>query len=1098
MRHYRFEIFDQTSDHTLLRFYADARLLAERPVPAGDVDRLVDEVEAGYHGAARDLAELGGRLYAWLDGRERWLATAREGPPGLALHVDVGHRLRHLPWELLFADGTFLCGLPNAPCTPVRRVADSAQPAEVRNRPLRVLLMACSPWDVEPELDFEREERLILEAGRRHPIALEVEESGSLEGLRERSEEVGAGYFDVLHLTGHADVVDGEPRFLMENPLGARWLASAEEIVAALGGRWPALIFLSGCKTGQATAQGALPSLCEQVVRAGAPAVLGWALPVGDESASRAAAELYHQLAIGGAVDDAVARTRARLGEEGSPFWHLLRLYADAGPLAPLVTPPRTPGRERLRRRAADREFLDAGPGDEVARSEVCPRTLFVGRRRAIQRCLRVLRSLEGDDDYHEGVLLSGMGGLGKSSLAARLCERLPGYRRMVWVGRIDETRLLHALATRLDDPEAVAVVNESRLSLRQRLRRLLAEHLTTAPVLFVFDDFEHNAEGAPAELRLDGTGRAILQAPAGAVVSDLLAAIRETGSESRVIVTCRYRFALPGPAALYDEALESLRGADLEKKLARLEVLAPEAATDPALRRRATALAAGNPRLLEWLDALLEVTELDHAALLAAMEEVAEDFREQTLLRALLDLQAPECRGLLALLALFELPVDRGAVAAVAGERAVDPHLGRAVALGLAEEVIDPRHGDAWYFVSGILHPLLAAEVDAGERVAAEQRATRHLHRTWWVEVDGTGAERALEIHRLAVAAGEQEIAVAVGKAVAHAWVNGSRFREAEALCLATLGRGADYRILHAVARAEAVLGRAQARQHYEEALARSPQGDAVSEVIDRERGAIMHNLAGLAAQQGEVSRALELWNQSLEIKEKIGDVQGKAATLHNMAGVIAQQGEVSRALELWNQSLEIKEKIGDVQGKAATLANMAWAAGQQDDPTRERQLNLEAAAALTAVRAWLDLMTVLGNLGASDAPDATTFLAQAFWLATRVQAPIDDAVALAAALLAKLGPDAEPAPLVAATALFMATAGGEQHPRQQELRQHAVAMLAECAAARDVPPEEFPAWMESNALTDPARLLPVLRQALEALVPEAGWLFDRALFQG
>ncbi len=77
------------------------------------------------------------------------------------------------------------------------------------------------------------------------------------------------------------------------------------------------------------------------------------------------------------------------------------------------------------------------------------------------------------------------------------------------------------------------------------------------------------------------------------------------------------------------------------------------------------------------------------------------------------------------------------------------------------------------------------------------------------------------------------------------------------------------------------------------------------------------------------------------------------------------------------------------------------------------------------------------------------------------------------------------------------MATAGGAQHPRQQELRQYADAMLAECAAARDVPPEEIPAWIESNALNDPARFLPALRQALEALVPEAGRLFDRALFE-
>ena len=49
---------------------------------------------------------------------------------------------------------------------------------------------------------------------------------------------------------------------------------------------------------------------------------------------------------------------------------------------------------------------------------------------------------------------------------------------------------------------------------------------------------------------------------------------------------------------------------------------------------------------------------------------------------------------------------------------------------------------------------------------------------------------------------------------------------------------------------------------------------------------------------------------------------MQGKAATLHQMAGIYVQQGEVEQAIALYQQSLGIKERIGDVQGKTATLA--------------------------------------------------------------------------------------------------------------------------------------------------------------------------------
>jgi len=48
---------------------------------------------------------------------------------------------------------------------------------------------------------------------------------------------------------------------------------------------------------------------------------------------------------------------------------------------------------------------------------------------------------------------------------------------------------------------------------------------------------------------------------------------------------------------------------------------------------------------------------------------------------------------------------------------------------------------------------------------------------------------------------------------------------------------------------------------------------------------------------------------------------VQTKAATLSNLAGIYANKGEIDQAIALFQQSLEINEKIGNVQGKAMTL---------------------------------------------------------------------------------------------------------------------------------------------------------------------------------
>lgn len=285
------------------------------------------------------------------------------------------------------------------------------------------------------------------------------------------------------------------------------------------------------------------------------------------------------------------------------------------------MTALKTKGRAPLSLREARAEFLDA-----AGKVEVCPHDRFVGRRRPLQRCLRVLKSFAGEDCYAEGVLLHGMGGLGKSSLAARLCDRLPDYRRLVWVGQVDELALLRVLGDKLDDPEAIARLNEPGLSLKARLRRLLQETLATVPALFVFDDFEYSLDRSEE-------GNVSLKPGTLPVLRDLLAALHEIGSACRVIVTSRWKFPLPGSGRLHEESLESLRGADLEKKIQQLPALGAEARTATAIKERALELAAGNPRLLEWLDRAIRDQATDEVAILAALEKTEDRFREDVLL---------------------------------------------------------------------------------------------------------------------------------------------------------------------------------------------------------------------------------------------------------------------------------------------------------------------------------------------------------------------------------------------------------------------------------------------------------------------------------
>ena len=741
------EIFEQTSDYCELRLSTNGGALKTRGLDRNTIDHLVGIVERVYsqHAVAQrvfgspQLGELGTTLFAFLDGDERWLAPALDHPHGTTLRITAEERLRHLPWELLARDGSYLTVAGRAPLLPVRAVgASTAASAVVGNRPLRVLFMATSPEGVEPVLSYEAEEAAILAATSRTGTELVVEESGTLEGLRFLIRDYGEGYFDVLHLSGHAMIgKDGQPTFLAENELGGRADVTADQIAQAMFGHWPRLVFVSGCLTANAPDSGTFPSMSESLVRAGAPAVLGWALPVGDTSATVFAARLYQSLADGQPLDRAIVEARQHLYAEKSTSWHLLRVYADKSPLAAMVTPLHTDGRAPIQIRGADQEFLD--PQTQLSR--VASRAAFVGRRRIIQRCLRTLKQPHGTDGAAQALVLHGMGGLGKSSLASRLLERMPTHKRAVWYGRVDLTKF-RELTTKVPFPqveqqiEATKLLDTDQAPLAVRLRHLLQATgpLGKTPCLFVFDDFE--------EGNLDERdGGYVLSAAMAEILPALLTAIRDTGSPSRVIITSRYRFPAPAGTAIVVESLETLTGVEQAKKITNLPNLRPGSPVDPAIRARAIHAAAGNPRLLDWLDRIAADTTLDVDGLITAIENEADRFRRETILaKNLLSSQVPELQKMLAKVNVVELPVPAQTVYAIHDHPDATAHVTRAAQLGLLEEGTDPETRQPRYFVSNVLRPLIRPLLAEDEYTQACAAAAQSLHKLWVTDLTTAG----------------------------------------------------------------------------------------------------------------------------------------------------------------------------------------------------------------------------------------------------------------------------------------------------------------------------------------------------------------------
>ncbi|MDZ8091969.1 MAG: tetratricopeptide repeat protein [Nostoc sp. DedQUE05] len=961
-----------------LRYFIDnPNKYEKRSLCLTEVADLIKLAERDYYVSffPEDYTVTGRRLYNWLDGSDRWLQPLLDKyrREGIVLAIAVTEKLAHLPWEVLHDGNSFLVQRVPA-IVPVRWVSDSTVKkltidGEAENRALQVLFMATSPLNVEPVLDFEGEEARILEATKRQPLALTVEESGCLSELGYLVDGYDGDYFDVLHLTGHATLQDGQPRFITETATGEAFYASAGDIAQELQFRLPKLIFLSGCRTGQAGNGGSVPSMAEELLKSGAKAVLGWGQKVLDADATAAAAALYEELSAGKQIIEAVACTYQALIKNKARDWHLLRVYAAGNLPSSLVTPLRTRGRKPAPPLSVSTQFLD--PAGKV---KVPTRESFVGRRRQLQSCLRVLS--QPSDEV--GVLIHGMGGLGKSSLAARLCDRLPNFERVVWVGRIDEASLVNRLAEKLDDNEQRKSLQNYDEELRFRLRRVFQQlHEEAKPILLVLDDFEVNLEltSPPTPLRsgegsqvppfprreggLGGLGR--LQTEAAEVMKAVVWAIRENFTSHRIIITCRYDFEFTQLQHFYKQPLDALQGADLQKKFSRLTAFSAKSQVDEALKFQAQKLADGNPRLLEWLDKLLAPHPLtpspqarrgndesvDVAAILNRLAADPVELREQVLAEALLEQMDTIMQEMLSRGLVFELPVPREALAAVCENIPnLEDYINRAVALGLLEV----NHDEALR-VPRILPLLLIQDKNL------YNLAVKILNQIWRVETEGNLTEdKCIEIHRLALLGGEKNIAIETCSALAFFRQGLSLYRDAVNICQVTLEIFKDWSILNELARAEKQLGDTKnALYHYHKALKLCPLYNK------KQRATILHNLSIIYIETGKQKQAIYFNKKSWKISQEINNYENLMMVSHGMAIIYTQQGKLDEAIEYYEKALEaanrIEEEVVVTQKpryKAVCLNNIAYI----------HTLNGHFEAAISLYEKSIQVMEELGDI--------------------------------------------------------------------------------------------------------------------------------------
>lgn len=141
---------------------------------------------------------------------------------------------------------------------------------------------------------------------------------------------------------------------------------------------------------------------------------------------------------------------------------------------------------------------------------------------------------------------------------------------------------------------------------------------------------------------------------------------------------------------------------------------------------------------------------------------------------------------------------------------------------------------------------------------------------------------------------------------------------------------------------------------------------------------------LASVSKDQGDLVRARELYSQSLALRERIGDVGGRAADQNNL-GLIAQSlGDIAEARRAFASSLAINRQYDRPANAATNLTNLANVATVTAEFENAAALYREALAIYRDREDRVDAAFVLRNMGLlelrrGDYPQARTFIREA-----------------------------------------------------------------------------------------------------------------------
>ena len=875
----------------------DGNVVSERiltPVQTAQVQELTQQYLSLLEGAGRHkYVSAKGYLPILRDGISHLfqMAAGRD----LASWISPGARLTvrssipevlQLPWELLshFSDKPGEYGDISVIRQPIAASA-AVEKLNPSPGPLRLLFLASEP------LDYEAEEKSILEAACGLDMEVVICESATIEEIRDLAERFRP---HLLHLACQVKMAEGRAALSLEssNATARRAaLLGAEDLALALQGLGLAGVILSGP---QSESSVALHLLCQRLSET-VPMAVAW------NAETARARPFYNALASGQSIELAL-RTILREGLSSSMSSSAgLNSMPESFPALYSIIPQLmifNPQEKQAASTGFPCHEVSMLPGLNEGHADC-----FVGRRRETSQLLPGLR-----DGSMNALVITGQEGAGKSTLAVFLSMQMKslGYSILPLYSSpynpITSTRLLEAAAAHLGGLGREGVtkdLKDAKRSIKERLR-VLADALKTSPILMLWDGLE-----------TDGQNGKILDPD---LVEFYLQMLRELG-KSRAIVTCSTlpadALTLPARARRWEQ--KGLYEAAFIRALLKDEAVANRYKIGEISYASLAELhhsAFGLPSHLALIRSALSLGDLAPAE--NAQSKVTSDLAPASY-------HCLSCSGVYGIAVSLEGFL---AVCSMTREQAASTvHQWQGLSLAYAA-------GDLWSVPTDIRRSLLVA-LSPEERRAANRSAGSFLRE---LAEAGRAAELGLSRFDLLMEArghyldaDDLDAAAAVTARISGYLRRRGHHRELIRLNLEIFD-------LQPQSASSAAWIAQAALDQGEHRKAAEWYGRALQIAIDP---AFYHGLGQALLGRAKLDQAKEAFQKAVDAYRGSGDLSGEAASLAQLAEIDLKMGEQGAAILRLERVMEIMRLLGDLSGEAAVLqeaARLEMAGGNHD----------------------------------------------------------------------------------------------------------------------------------------------------------------------